>query len=56
MQFPPGMGKTTIKAYDEAAIMTASYDYDSEQTIGSKDLSLYKYKSNKWAGDLMFAN
>lgn len=30
MQFPPGMGKTTIKAYDEAAILISDFDYDSE--------------------------
>lgn len=56
MQFPPNMGKDSIKTFDEMAMNIDTYDYDSETTVGDSDLKLYKYKSSAWSGLLLFSN
>ena len=50
------MDKDNIKTYDERAMNIDTYEYDSETTIGDNDLTLYKYKSSKWSGLLLFSN
>jgi hypothetical protein len=52
MQFPPSMTQDPIKVYNAHTLDIDHYEYDSEDKIGDKDLSIYKFTSSKFGGNL----
>ena len=56
MQFPPSMSQDDVKVFNARAIDIDHFQYDTEEKLGDKDLSLYKFQGKNWAGDLSFAS
>jgi len=56
MQFPPNMGQDALKVFNDRSYKADKYEFDTEQTLGDNDLSLYQFQGEGFAGDMLFAS